>query len=240
MRALLTACALLLVAAPFANAAPDVHVAMDQQINVGVPGTDQSPTGDAIYAAFNSGSVSFHADEPQGYTRMHIQPGGGWWYTYVDLNLAGIGGQDLTGGKIEFDTRFYHEADSNTSPYADAPVFLRAYTYGADGLTYLGHRDYGIVYGTQAPWSNPHHPDWTRVMVDVEGAAFTDGGTFDKTNVSRFRFYGTNWTGKGGDFVDFKNLDLYTNSADAIPEPGTIALLGSGLIGMVPFLRRRK
>lgn len=216
-----------------------VTVPMNQQINLGQFYNGQSPGGDAIYVPTFSGAdtQTIYADgalEPQGFTRHNLLTvPGSWYYQYLDLNLAGIttpgNGLDLSAPDVtvSFDVRFYQDADTNTNPYGDAPVFLRLYTYAVDGNSYLGHRDYGIVYATQAPWSNPPHPAWTTVTVNVNSAAFTDGGVFDVQNVSRIRWYGTDWANGGGDFVDFKNVVI-------TPEPATLLLVGIGLL-----LRRR-
>lgn len=220
-----------------------ITVAMDQQINLGYTYNSQSPSGNAIYPAFNSDTQTI-AD---GFTRHNLVYGGGaggWYYQYVDLNLAGITtpgaglNLSLAGSTISFDCRYYQDADTNTNPYGDAPVFLRLYTYGADGNTYLGHRDYSIVYATQAPWNNPPFPTWTTVTVDVNNAPnITQGGAFDVTNVSRIRWYGTDWSGTGADFVDFKNLVI---TPGVVPEPSSILALVAGLAGVAPLVRRRK
>ncbi len=223
--------------AVFAPTSWAVFIPLDQQINIGALYNAQSPAGDAIYPAFNADTITFESDGV-GFARHHITDFGGWWYQYVDLNLAGITtpgvGLDLTSpqARVSFEVRFFHDAQTNTNPYADAPVFLRLYTYASDGNTYLGHCDYSIVYGTQAPFSNPPYPTWTFITVDVNAAPSTTGGVFDMTNVSRLRWYGTNWTGHGDDFVDFRNLDI-----GIVPEPSTalVAIL-SGLI----FARPRR
>jgi hypothetical protein len=148
-----------------------VSLPLDAQINLGYTYNSQSPSGDAIYPAFNSDTQTFF---PGSHVRHNLLYGGGagsWYYQYVDFNLAGIttpgNGLDLSaaGSTVTFDTRYYQDPEMNTNPYADAPVFLRLYTYGADGNTYIGYRDYSIVYATQAPWSDPPYPTWTTVTV---------------------------------------------------------------------------
>lgn len=240
MRSLtITSAVLLAIAAPSLGQLASVD--MNAQINLGHTYNSQSPNGNAIYTAFNADTQTIFADgaeEPEGFTRHNLVAGAGggsWWYQYVDLNLAGIAtpgaGLNLSSptAAVKFDTRYYQDV-TNTNRYNDAPVFLRLYTYGADGNTYLGHRDYGIVYATQAPWNNPLYPTWTTVTVNVNTSSFTDGGTFDVKNVSRIRWYGTDWAGAAGmDFVDFKNLVI-------TPEPASLVLLGLGSL----LLRRRR
>jgi len=214
-----------------------VTVPMNQQINLGYTYNSQSPNGDAIYPAFNSDTQTIYPDgalEPEGFTRHNlVTVPGGWYYQYLDLNLAGItipgDGLDLSASDVtlSFDVRYYQDPNTNSNPYGDAPVFLRLYTYGADGNTYLGNRDFGIVYATQS--GDPPYPDWTTVTVNVNLDPFTDGGTFDITDVSRIRWYGTDWSGGGDDFVDFKNVVI-------TPEPASLIPL---LAGLLLVLRRR-
>jgi len=213
---------------------------MGHQINLGYTYNSQSPFGDAIYPAFTSDTQTFESTEG-GFNRHNmVTVPGGWWYQYLDLNLAGITtpghGLDLSlaGSKIEFDTRCFQDPQLNTDPYGDAPVFFRVYTYAADGDTYLGHRDFSIVYATQAPWSDDPYPAWTHVTIDINGSSFTDGGTFDPANVSRIRWYGTDWAGGGTDFVDLRNVTI-----TPVPEPSSFLLLAAGLAGLAFLARRR-
>jgi len=226
--------------------AETILIPMDQQINLGYTYNSQSPGGNAIYPAFNSDTITFESGTP-GFTRHNLASGGGagsWWYQYVDLNLAGIttpgDGLDLSGSgsTISFDTRFYQDPQTNTNPYVDAPVFLRIYTYDTDGNAYLGHRDYSIVYATQPPWNDSPYPTWTNVTVNVNSTTYSDGGTFDVTNVSRVRFYGTDWSGTGDDFVDFRKLTIDDGISSPVPEPATMLLLGLGLMGLAGVRRK--
>lgn len=220
-----------------------INVAMDQQINVGKPGTAQSPTGNAIYPLAGTGSsLSFGTDGTDGWSRC-TTTGGGWYYHYLDLNLAGIGAVDLSqaGSTVSFDARYFQDPQTNAGAYADAPIFARVYTYAADGNTALGYRDFGIVYATQPTWNNPRFPDWTRVTIDVNSAGtVTNVGTglYDPSKISRIRWYGTDWQGHGQDFVDVKDVSL--SGTGIVPEPGTISLLLTGLLPFAARLRKRK
>lgn len=203
-----------------------IEHALDAQVNIG-RSTGQSVNGDAIHPApFVSppDTFEFRADEAEGYIRHYLDGGGAgsWWYgPYVDFYLAGDTDDhiDIAGLEFTFDTRFFQDPDTNTNPYGDAPVFVRFYTYEDDGSgtfpTYIGFRDYGIVYATQNPWNDPPYPEWTRVTVDLNDPAATEGGAFDPTRVSRMRFHGTDWSGTGDDFVDFKNFRIGPSGAFA-------------------------
>jgi hypothetical protein len=215
-----------------------VEIPMDAQINMGMPGTDQSPSGDAIYepVTFGVGAISFESEPAGGFTRFHklLGPTGPeWYYMYVDLWLAGLGEVDITGQTLMVDARVFDDPDTNTNPYGDTNFFARVYTYDINPDTgarelYAGHRDYGIVYGPNdtvfpfGDWNN-----WNTTMVDLDGGS--NAGAFDPTRVSRVRFYGTNWAGAGNDTGDFKNLVI-------TPEPASLALLA---LGGLALLRRR-
>jgi hypothetical protein len=212
-----------------------VSIPMNSQINLGYTYNTQSPSGNAIYPAFNSDTQAFTGGAG-GFVRHNMTGAtNSWWYQYVDLNLAGIttpgAGVDVSSptATIEFDVRYYQDFETNPRPYSDAPVFLRIYNYGADGNTHLANRDYSIVYATQAPWNNPSYPAWTHVVVNVNGAAHTDSGAFNAANVSRIRWYGTDWAGTGFDFVDIRNLVI-------TPEPASLVLLA---LGGLAVMRRR-
>lgn len=227
MRKLTIACVLALIAAP---AMAVVSIPLDAQINIG-GSTPQSPSGNAIYPAINADTQTFFPGSHVRHNMVALDPATGkanWWYQYVDFTLAGYGQVNAAGGAFEFDTRYYQDAESNAKPYADAPVFLRAYSYADDGSTLLGYRDYSIVYATQAPWNNPPAPAWTHVVVPVAGGTTTNA--FDETKISRIRWYGTDWQGTGFDYVDFKNLTV-------TPEPASLMLL---VLGGVAVLRRRR
>ncbi len=232
MRTILMAVAALLAVGTAALAVPLASVPMNTQINLGYTYSSQSPSGNAIYPAFNSDTQTIFPDEAmeaQGFTRHNLTTvPGGWWYQYVDLNLAGVtvpgAGLNLSaaGSTVEFDARYF-QGGENTNPFGDAPIFVRLYNYAADGNTYVGHRDYGIVYGPNStnPPYGAWYPTWWHVTIDVNATPHTDGGTFDVTNVSRIRWYGTDWSGMGQDFVDLKNLVI-------TPEPTSLVLLALG------------
>lgn len=225
-----------------------VAVSMDQQITHPTKTTDQSPNGDAIYEPTNFGDDSLSilpgvgARLTQSDSRPTApQPTDGWYYMYLDLNLAGYGEVDMTGQVMTFDARVYQEDSTwydpttdqmvTRSAYSDANIFVRLYTYAADGVTYQGHRDFGIVYGPNAdnyPFGD-WYPTWSPVTVDPNTSG-ADGGVFDITRVSRIRWYGTDWNGNGNDFAEVRNVVI-------TPEPASLALL---TIGGLALIRRRR
>ncbi len=217
-----------------------VDIPMDQQINNGLPGTGQSPNGDAIYVPtpFGCGdpalSLTFPppAPEPDGWAR-HTMAGGCWYYLYTDFELiAGLGGQNLTTAPpgfttvLQCDVRYFQDPITNTNPYDDAPLRIRLYTYVNDA--YQGHLDLGWVFGVQASmFGDPPYPTWKHIVLDLNDPS-TWGldaagivNAFDSTNATRIRWWGTDWEGTGDDFVDVKRLKISIEElpiADAGPD----------------------
>ncbi len=190
-----------------------VDIPMDQQINLG--------EGDAIFSsgdAFITFEPANPPDEPEGFTRYHLNKG--WYYgPYIDFVLSGDGPIDITKTNLtfEFDARAFQDPITNTNPYGDCNIFVTMYNY--DGSMLNGYREYGIVYGPNVnsfPFGD-WYPTWSHVTISVatSGKDTNYGGnTFDPTNITRMRFYGTDWdTGNGGldDFIDIKNVQFVLN-----------------------------
>ncbi|HOJ75948.1 MAG TPA: PQQ-binding-like beta-propeller repeat protein [Phycisphaerae bacterium] len=183
-----------------------VDLPMDQQVDIGM--------GNAIYGEGDAQNfISFHpADpdngEPEGWARLNIKVSG--WYYGPSVDFVKAIGRPIDISEcqttLSVDLRYF-QGGGNTNPYGDAPIFLRLMTYNEQNSALVGYRDYSIIYATQR--GDPPYPTWTTKEVKLNDLTFqdyTESGSFDPTKVHRLRFYGTDWAGKGDDFVDVKNL----------------------------------
>ncbi len=219
-----------LAAAAFAMLIPvqawAVLIPMDQQIDLG--------SGPAITASLPT-VLTFEPDQGGGFTRAHLAGGDYYDAPFIDLQRAGIGLLDVTGGiSISVETRYFQDPQTNRLPYSDAPVFLVLISMDSNG-DMAGTRDFGLVYATQPPNNDPPFPTWTLASVDSAIDPYVDNN-FDPTRVNWIYFWGTDWQGSGDDFVDFRNLRF--EAGPVIPEPASLALVGLGL-ACAGVLRRR-
>ncbi len=198
-----------------------LRIEMDQQINLSSNGAD--PDFDAIYS-LGGGYIMFSTTGVDDYTRMFAD--GNTWYYGPEVDFALAGAEPISiagGGSLQFDARYFQGGD-NTAPYDDAPIFVRLYTDDASG-NYQGYRDLGIVYQTNSAYwlCTPvaAYPNWQHITLDLgnlladnncDGTPdVADVGNFDPTRVTRLRFYGTDWAGKGQDYIDIKNVEFNTD-----------------------------
>jgi len=199
-----------------------IEIPMDAQINIGRPGTADSPNGDAIYVpTWNTEDyIEFRADEPEGYCRLWINgldpnASPGYYYgPYIDFWLAGFIPEDEDGlfmaghsSILEYDCR-YRQGPNNGNPYQDAPIGNRLYTYIPHD-EYQGWIQYVWPYqtgpGNQCDPKPTGYPEWWHVTIDLDDmlADFWCDGTpdvhtgdnFDLASVNRMRFWGTDWNG---------------------------------------------
>jgi hypothetical protein len=106
---------------------------------------------------------------------------------------------------------------------AEAPADPVAFMDGPAGPHVRAKKD---SWGENPPTSW----DWESVTL----SPFSGGGSFTHTSASGLIIVGTKLgSGGGNGWMCIDNIDVN------IPEPGTMVLLGSGLVGLVAFARRK-
>lgn len=137
-------------------------------------------------------------------TLLRTGKGAGGYYTGLSLDLTktptGSVDASLPGTVLRFTARYFQGA-GNTSPYGDAPI--AAQLRDAHGRTV----NLDILYG---PRPVARYPEWVTCVADVRLEA---APAFDYARVTGVAFSGTDWAGKGGDFVDIRYLAFITPDA---------------------------
>jgi hypothetical protein len=228
---------LVAVGASAVYADTTISIPLDAQINTGVTDVNvDSPNGDALYVPPWDPNThhSFTSEAGDDFSRLNFD-GNQWYYFYIDFVLAGYDVDISPGGSFTVDIRYYQDLVTNTNPYADAPVFCRFYTYvlnAQNEYEYQGYRGWDFIYATNdfqgIDCIDAPYPTWTNCGIpDIKDLTYSttcdgvergsEGGTFDETQITRFRFYGTDWEGNGDDFVDLMNYEL-TITGDCPPD----------------------
>lgn len=215
--------------------AQSFSIPMDQQIDVGM--------GPAIGP---HGQVVFTSDATGGFARFPIAGGGYYWGPFISLVAAGIGPIDLSDptASIEFDARYYQDSANypEGTPWNnhDAPigVLLMSPTAGVA---------YGYPY--HSVWGDPPFPTWTHIALEVNAPAapkvqtWAWWGTMDMSEITAIQFWGTDWAGRGADFIDVRNVTFNTTATrSSVPEIDP-AGFGAGLAlvgGALGLLERRR
>lgn len=215
-----------------------ITIPMTAQLNVG--------HGDVIGSATQIANhwVTFESEGGVGFTRLHLVAGNGMNGYYfgpsVNLERLGFGPLDLSASaaQLQVDVRYYRDPNGYTpGTLPDAPIGL--ILYSASGLRRITW-PYQVMYGDAMA------PTWTHITVDPNTAnppnvTHTDVGTFDISNVISMSFWGTNWGGKGADYVDIKQMVIQTaTNTTPVPEPGSLMLAGLGSILCLATARYRR
>ena len=191
------------------------YFSMTENINFGA--------GDAITAeTYTNGTIEWWSlDAPNGFHAQFLGyaneflGGQGWYYgPNIELDKAcyftpiDVSHEAMV---LAFTARYFQDANNwggtwGLEPYQDAPIFVTM----IDSNGYRGCL--GIVYGPDMRNDPDQYPNWktvrlTGLTVLDPNPDFTDAG-FDPTRVRALRMFGTDWGGKGSDFVEIKDVYL--------------------------------
>lgn len=192
--------------------------------------TNQPPTffiPDTQFLALTNGAQN--ADPIEAFTGFGTNPGAGWDFT----------GGTPTGGKFDFTSTLEHEIAHAMGRVDDA--FIAG---GPKFLTALDFYKYTCGTGT-------NNPNFVASCFSIDGGT-TDLQTFDSTSDSSdwatFPCNGTDsfdnctFPNTRGvlSAVDIIEMEALGYDPPAVPEPGTLALLGTSLLGLAALRRRRR
>ncbi len=191
------------------------YFSMTQNVNFGA--------GDAITAqVYADGTIEWWSlDTPDGFHAQlfgyaHEFLGGqGWYYgPNIELDRAcyftpiDVSHEAMV---LSFTARYFQDVNNwggtyGLVPYQDAPVFVTM----VDTNGYRGCL--GILYGPDMRTDPDQYPNWktikrTGLTALDPNPDFTDPG-FDPTRVRALQMFGTDWGGKGSDFVEIKDVYL--------------------------------
>lgn len=202
--------------------------------------------GAAHYELYGNGNF-MDPDDPN-----YPDPKTGWYMMVVPFDEP----QDFTGmTQITYEGRYYQEefdyyADDGIEgeltgdivtrqPYVDAVIGMRLRTIDGNGLKFNAAWEWPIDTAMNANFPDfstgviegdmflPHHVDDNPTGY-IEHWWGDAGAVFTPSNVVQIDFYGTDWYGRGNDWIEIRNFTV-------VPEPAALlALVLGGLL-----IRRR-
>jgi hypothetical protein len=119
-------------------------------------------------------------------------------------------------------------------------VLFTATPNGVEGVNWTGGFDVFIAWNTDTNALYPNTPVGQNGIGQIRMLHFDTFGVHDITQPNSYCTTCGVDPGIGGQADNFSSFMVATTAPAAVPEPGTLALLGSGVVALVAGLRRRR
>ena len=115
--------------------------------------------------------------------------------------------------------------------------------YFGDGFSLLGKSDQGgsgvTIDVGEGTWSAPNLADYGEFVVGLKQSTYWAGYYFDSVHGTGGTWSTSGWN-IGQPAGGISHLDVYVRGTTAVPEPGSLALLAMGLLGLGAAARRKQ
>jgi hypothetical protein len=173
-------------------------------------------------ALSNAGIISSHSHLIQ--FNQHIAPKG-HAFGYVDFGTGALTSGSLFGGGTFSDVGSYFNVvgSGGTKGVPKGPIFTGAF---------VGPITWNLISDTGSGCPTAPCLYTFQLVGNISGMLYT-GNTVNGSTVQNITVYYGEWTREGDGHMHIGNTHFVT------PEPGTLALLGTGLVGIATVVRRK-